>query len=1103
MKPRETMAGEPEPQKLGQRLLPTVVDELARTDPGRVLYSVTKTANPADGFQDITAKVFARAVDRCAWLIDKSLGGPGKGKFPTLTYMGPQDIVYGIVILASIKAGYKLLLNSPRNTLEAHLALLEQTDCHTFLLPPNFPLPAVKQILAARPMRVVEIPAGIQYWTQDEPPVQAYPYTKSFADAKSEPFVLLHTSGSTGIPKPIVQTHATVSPLDAFGALPSLGLPPCMPAMCADTRVYLAFPLFHCAGVNMLLPAAIYGNFTIVLGPFPPSGEVANAVHVHGNVQHSVLIPTTLIELAQDPEHLDNLSRLTQITFGGGPCPQAVGDLISTKTRLMSCLGTTECGILPHVLCDPEDWAYMSVSPVLGHEYRHVSGDLYEQVIVRDPKLDRYQGIFATFPDKQEFPMQDLYSKHPTKENVWLYRGRTDDIVVFSNGEKLNPLDMEGMICAHPAVGAALVGGAGRFQSCLLVEAASKPPAGEEERQALIGAIWSTVEAANRQSPSHGRIHRDMVLFTTAEKPMLRAGKGTVQRKLTLELYAAELDALYEAASDADGGGAAVPQISTNGAGNNSIEDAIRQILAKSTELGNVSSLPQDANLFELGFDSLQVTVIARELNKLVASARRGSSSARHPTVKPRAVYSNPTIASLVTFVEGLVAGKSQNRSSSSRTEETPEQKMQSIYRLHASDLPISARPPASSAAGGGAVVLLTGSTGSLGSYILDSLLNDSRIEHIYCLNRGPDSLARQQASLKTKGLSSSRTLRNNNRVSCLDITDLSQPYFSLSLSEYRMLLERVAIVIHNAWQVDFNLSIESFARHVAAVRRFVDFSAGARLGPSVFFLSSVSAVANYPRIITRRVSSGKKPEEEKGVPEETFDDWRVPHDTGYGQSKLVAESLLDAVASLAGIQAAVCRIGQVAGPSSFSAKGEWPRSEWLPSLIASSKYLGKLPDSLGRMQIVDWVPVDVVAKCVVELALVHRADSTTPDEVDGASVYHIVNPQRTTWDRLAPTVARCLAQGGGARNIETVPLEAWVDALRRSASSESNDMSGRRSNPAVKILEYFEEMVDDGENAAVLLNVDKTKSLLGPLLADLGPVREKWMEYWMKQWAF
>lgn len=84
------------PGNVGQRLLPSFIDEIARNDPCRILYSINKTRDPADGFQDITSMEFSQAVDRCAWYLEETLGR-GHG-FPTLLYMGPQDLVYAILV---------------------------------------------------------------------------------------------------------------------------------------------------------------------------------------------------------------------------------------------------------------------------------------------------------------------------------------------------------------------------------------------------------------------------------------------------------------------------------------------------------------------------------------------------------------------------------------------------------------------------------------------------------------------------------------------------------------------------------------------------------------------------------------------------------------------------------------------------------------------------------------------------------------------------------------------------------------------------------------------------------------------------------------------
>lgn len=43
----------------------------------------------------------------------------------------------------------------------------------------------------------------------------------------------------------------------------------------------------------------------------------------------------------------------------------------------------------------------------------------------------------------------------------------------------------------------------------------------------------------------------------------------------------------------------------------------------------------------------------------------------------------------------------------------------------------------------------------------------------------------------------------------------------------------------------------------------------------------------------------------------------------GYGKSKFVAERLLDTAAKEAGLSTVICRVGQIAGPTTTS--GMWP----------------------------------------------------------------------------------------------------------------------------------------------------------------------------------
>lgn len=104
-----------------------------------------------------------------------------------------------------------------------------------------------------------------------------------------------------------------------------------------------------------------------------------------------------------------------------------------------------------------------------------------------------------------------------------------DDIIVFSNGEKLNPVSMEGAITACPEVTGSLIVGQGRFQSTLIVEA-KNPPKSDLDVERLMKIIWPFVQKANQGCVQHGRIANELIGFTSPEKPFARAGKGTIQR---------------------------------------------------------------------------------------------------------------------------------------------------------------------------------------------------------------------------------------------------------------------------------------------------------------------------------------------------------------------------------------------------------------------------------------------------------------------------------------------------------------------------------------------------------------------------------------------
>ena len=125
--------------------------------------------------------------------------------------------------------------------------------------------------------------------------------------------------------------------------------------------------------------------------------------------------------------------------------------------RVFNIVGVTEGSLFPIVQAESEDWNYLHFHPAGGYTFRQRTEELWEMFQTRVPELDLFQAFLQTFPDQYEVAIKDLYSKHPTKPGRWKYRGRADDVIVLSNGEKVNPLNMEACINSHPAVRASLV----------------------------------------------------------------------------------------------------------------------------------------------------------------------------------------------------------------------------------------------------------------------------------------------------------------------------------------------------------------------------------------------------------------------------------------------------------------------------------------------------------------------------------------------------------------------------------------------------------------------------------------------------------------------
>lgn len=698
-------------------------------------------------------------------------------------------------------------------------------------------------------------------------------------------------------------------------------------------------------GILCSLAIALYYEQTVV---WPPAGRPVSVDLVDdmldGVKLGSCLLPPSILEeMSQSQASLDRLHKVDYAAFGGGeslqsplhrrlticegPLVKTAGDTVSQYTRVRDIMGSSETTMMPTHATSPEDWQSFHYSPDLeGIKFEHVDGDLYEQVIVRSTSTDPYHSTWYTFPDQDQYATHDLYSKHPSKENTWLYAGRSDDVIVLSNGEKLNPNAMQSVLMSHPDVEGALVVGQTRFEPAALIELWHGYPQSTENREAFRQSFQPYIDKANEGAPAYGKLGYDHVIFVRSEKPVLRADKGTIKRLPTLNLYEQEINDFYDEIKNSNASTAFELDIKDR----NSLMMSLKPLLEESCKMNDMDF---DEDFFGLGIDSLQVMNITRQLKSAISS----QNDAVAPRVSPKFIYSNPSLRRLTSAIFTLL-NPNVNGEEAAETTRTDLMK-QMVQEFSDSLLPSSV--PRLPARNEGLTVVLTGSTGSLGSYVLDDALARPGINKIICLNRSADGESRQRSSHASKGL----TQDWHGKVHFLQ-ADLSKPQLGLDDDEYKTTLTEANLIIRkslfftkppsfrrltntsspdNQWQVDFNLALSSFKPHIAGVRNLINLSANSTLRPTIIFTSSISTLGNW---------STKHPNEK--VPEAPLHDYSIPAATGYGESKFIAERILENAAQRSGVPSATVRVGQLAGPV-VKEGGQWNRKEWLPSVSSTS----------------------------------------------------------------------------------------------------------------------------------------------------------------------
>jgi thioester reductase-like protein len=681
----------------------------------------------------------------------------------------------------------------------------------------------------------------------------------------------------------------------------------------------------------------------------------------------------------------------------------------------------------------------------------------FELVLFADTTTEGMSALNHNLPGISEYRTKDLFKQHTEKPGLWKYSGRRDDIIVLSNGEKFNPVPMELMIQGHPALSGALVVGMGRVQAGLLVEVKLESHGHETLKRSLVEDIWPVIEMANQLVPGQGRIMQSKILLCGVTKPFVRAGKGTIVRKLTERLYEPEIESLYAAQYDVTM--RALP----------TLQPTIKPVFDMSAVLQFVRSIIEDAfpemkqlgdedNLFSYGLDSLKMSQLVIHLTTALKATSKMEDLS---WIDSRFIYQSPSILKLSIILHDFLNTGTRPDAGDEETSRT--KKMEDLVSRYTTGLgkTFGRRNRSNEPS----VVAVLGSTGYLGPYIVASLLKCPNISKIYCLNRGKDAEQRTKSALiKIENLPEEGFQRLQFMV-----TDLGGTKLGLDETSYAHIVSVVDAIIFNSWHPNFSLPLQSFENpFLQGLRATIDWSTSSERNPLIAFVSSIAAVGNWPKVHS----------DQQLIPERPAQDSNVALNMGYGESKCVAEQILARASEISGVDVVIIRAGQIGGTTS-PILGSWPLQGWLFALAKTANSLGVFP---AQVSPIDWIPVDAFATAISKIACSH-------DEFKTIRVFNVVHPNPVPWNLFF----RTLQKRFGLQAAE-VSLPQFLDHLKQATSS--SDAASRSKLGTMKIYDFLRSL-GDGREGDMKCQSDNAATVLEAIV----PITEDLLVSWLSTW--
>ncbi|KAL8694896.1 MAG: hypothetical protein Q9218_000560 [Villophora microphyllina] len=1023
------------------------------------LIAFPKSERGASDFEFFTGQDLDRIIEHAARHYMRA--GLRVNENRRVAVLGPTNIEWVANFFGLLRAGFAVVTLSPRISAKAIANLLSETQCGTVIYTdtPQF-LRTIDQVKDRTDVQATTMLRRVNY---DKPPADEPDIRRDIVKTKEaeRAVVILHSSGSTGLPKPIYTSHKRYT---GWGAPPAN----------RRTKEFMTLPLYHAFPMG-ILPWKLYTRNTVYFmnANIPLTHDTVTKALTAAQPDIVYAVPYILKLLVESPDSVEVLRSCDQVLFIGSQCPDELGDrLVSQGINLGTWLGATEIGTVGTSVFRPpgdKEWAYLRIdTSKMRHIWpRPVADNQYEFVYLKDYPL-RVESNSDDPPES--FYSKDIFTPHSTIPNAWKYLGRLDDRVTLINGEKVLPLPIEGHIKRHPLVREAVVFGVARPMPGLLAFRADKAKDLTDEE--FIKEIWSDVEGANRDAEGFSQISKDMIVPLPADVEYPQADKGSIIRPQMYRAFEEKINEVYDRLEQQQEGTLVldIPGLEEH------LLDIGRDLVGQQLENKNT-------DFFSAGMDSL-CAIQMRGL--IVHDLDLGGNSRK---LSQNIVFETSNVENLAEHLHNLRQGQTAKVQDWKIVAKGMIQK-HTVFQKHR---PGSQRFPDRH------VVVLTGATGGLGSHLLSQLSSSPSICKIYCLLRGSEPLARLQKSLQDRKLSfdPSKTVAAT--------ADLGHPSLGLSKDMFSEIQSSASHIIHAAWPVNFQLPLQSFEPHIQGLHNILQLSLSSPYTEpaKLIFCSSVSTALGTPAPAR--------------IPEEIIQDLAHVSEMGYGQSKLVGEYMVAAAVEKAGAKASCLRIGQVVGDTKY---GMWNDREAYPAIVRSALTMGVLPQ-LGVE--CEWLPVDTLAEIVGELAgfektnngghesngISEAMDRETPGRKrDMELIYNITSPHTFSW-----TTSFLPALRSAGLEFDTVPFDEWIQRLRSLSSSSKPPTNPAAAdpdkNPALKLFQYYASAFtdkDEKKDGRVVFEIEKAMTDSDALKAAEDVIKSglvgKMVGWWMERWT-